>query len=141
MPYSTRGSVRPRRKLLSAGVSVAIVALTAFLIAPAGAATVHRLHRGITFSSPSVVDPVHVYGEPDIRIAPDGTVYDSGPWGTGTQRSIWEQSTDGGRTFHPMHDTAVSSPDQSDSQIAGPGGGDTEISIDHTNKVYYADLA
>jgi hypothetical protein len=95
----------------------------------------------ITFSTPSVVDTVHTYGEPDIITAPDGTVYDSGPWGTGTQRSIWNQSTDGGRTFHSLHDTAISSPEESDTQHAGPGGGDTELSIDHTNKVYYADLA
>ena len=40
-----------------------------------------------------------------------------------------------------MHDTPISSAHQSDSQIAGPGGGDTEIAIDHTGKVFYADLA
>src|SRR5438552_1521217 len=93
------------------------------------------------FGTPTVVDPTHTYGEPDIRVAPDGSVYDSGPWGTGTQRSLWEQSTDRGRTFHPLHDSEIQSPDQSDSTITGPGGGDTEIVIDHTNKVYYADLA
>jgi hypothetical protein len=96
---------------------------------------------GITFGSPSVVDPVHTYGEPDIRVADDGTTYDSGPWGTGTQRSLWEQSTDNGRTYHVLHQAPIASPDESDSFIAGPGGGDTEISIDHQNRVYYADLA
>src|SRR5947207_10265258 len=35
----------------------------------------------------------------------------------------------------------MTSATQSDTQIAGPGGGDTELSIDHTGKVYYADLA
>src|SRR5438128_2699006 len=41
------------------------------------------------FGSPTVVDPTHAYGEPDVKIAPNGDVHDSGPWGTGTQRSIW----------------------------------------------------
>ena len=66
----------------------------------------------ITFGAPPVVDPVHTYGEPDIRVAPDGSVYDSGPWGTGTQRSLWEQSTDRGRSFHVLHTPPVQSPDQ-----------------------------
>jgi hypothetical protein len=102
----------------------------------------------IGFASPVVVDPVHTYGEPDIRFGPGGGVYNSGPWGTGTQRSIWNQSTDGGRTFHPLHSPPIVSAAQSDTtvpcppgQLQCPGGGDTEIAIDHTNKVYYADLA
>jgi hypothetical protein len=96
---------------------------------------------GITFGSPVIVDPVHAYGEPDIKIAPDGTTYTSGPWGTGTQRSIWNRSIDGGATFRAMHDSPISSAAQSDTQIAGPGGGDTELAIDRAGKVYYSDLA
>src|SRR6266516_1790772 len=55
----------------------AVVALVSALAAwmggtgaQAGAAQAAPL---ITFSSPSVVDPVHAYGEPDVRVAPDGT--------------------------------------------------------------------
>lgn len=104
----------------------------------------------ITFSSPSVVDPTHAFGEPDIKVAAGGIHwYDSGPWGTGTQRSIWNESTDGGRTFHTVHAPAITSPNQSATTVPCPdgtpppcpGGGDTEISIDRTGKVYYADLA
>lgn len=96
----------------------------------------------IRFASPSIVDPVHAYGEPDVRVSPrDTTTYVSGPWGTGTQRSIWNRSTDKGRTYLTMHDTPVTSSNQSATFITGPGGGDTEISINKKGTVYYADLA
>jgi hypothetical protein len=104
----------------------------------------------IAFSSPTVVDPTHAYGEPDVKIAGGGLDwYDSGPWGTGTQRSIWNWSSDGGHTFHSLHSPAVSSPAESDTTVPCPegtpppcpGGGDTEISIDRSGKVYYSDLA
>lgn len=135
-----------------ASALVVVVALVAgqpaVASSPASPARVASTASGITFSSPSVVDPVHDYGEPDIRIAPDGTVYDSGPWGTGTQRSIWERSVDGGATFQPLHSPAVTTAAQSVTTVPCPvgvvqcpGGGDTEISIDRSGKVYYADLA
>lgn len=40
-----------------------------------------------------------------------------------------------------MHDAPITSPAQSASTVFGPGGGDTEISIDRAGKVYYSDLA
>ena len=124
-------------------MSVTLIALSLLGGGPAGAATTKppKGAGGITFGSPAVVDPVHTFGEPDIRIAPDGTTYVSGPWGTGTQRSLWERSVDGGTTYRPLHDQPIGSSFQSASQTTGPGGGDTELSIDHTGKVYYADLA
>ena len=103
---------------------------------------VRRGKSKVTFGSPTIVDPIHSYGEPDYKISPlDGASYASGPWGTGTQRSIWNRSTDGGQTFLSMHNPPIQSPNQSATTIAGPGGGDTEIMVDHTGKVYYADLA
>jgi hypothetical protein len=96
----------------------------------------------MTFSSPTIVDPIHAYGEPNLRVAKkDGTTYASGPWGTGTQRSIWNRSTDGGRTFLTLHDTPITSSNESATFITGPGGGDTEISINKQGTVYYTDLA
>jgi len=38
----------------------------------------------ITFGTPTVVDPIHTNGEPDIGIDPQGRVFVSGPTGTGT---------------------------------------------------------
>ena len=37
------------------------------------------LSPSMTFGAATVVDPVHTYGEPDIRVAPNSNVYDSGP--------------------------------------------------------------
>src|SRR5207244_9176002 len=53
----------------------------------------------IKFEVPAVVDPIHTNGEPDIGIDPQGRVFVSGPTGTGTQRSTWFGSVDGGKTF------------------------------------------
>ena len=93
------------------------------------------------FATPTIVDPVNLYGEPDLRQDPahPNTWYASGPWGTGTQLSIWNRSTDGTHTFRELHDK----PDPlhtGGSLRQPPGGGDTEIAIDHTGKFYGADL-
>src|SRR5438477_4412216 len=93
---------------------------------------------GIAFSTPTVVDPIHTNGEPDIGIDPQGRVFVSGPTGTGTQRSLWFGSVDGGHTFR------VISPGPPPSALAGteapPGGGDTDINFDRSGKQYLADL-
>jgi hypothetical protein len=121
----------------------ALLAVPALVSAGATAAPKAGGHGGgaITFSSPFVVDPVHTFGEPGLSVGPDGAYYVHGPWGTGTQRSLWERSIDGGQTYRPLHQDAIGSAFESATFIPGPGGGDTEISIDHTGKVYYADLA
>jgi hypothetical protein len=128
------------RSWLFAALLVGLMAAMAVLHG-GQAASAQTAGSGLTFGAPSIVDPVRTYGEPDVRISPDGSWYVSGPWGTGTQRSIWNRSVDGGRTFRPLHERPILSAFESDSQISGPGGGDTEIAIDHTGKVYYADLA
>src|SRR5947199_10524754 len=53
----------------------------------------------ITFGVPRIVDPFHLYGEPDIKIGPTGDVHVSGPQGTGVQRSIWNLSVDKGDSW------------------------------------------
>jgi len=57
----------------------------------------------------------------------------SGPTGTGTQRSVWEGSVDGGQTFRVMTRTAP--PTSVQSFEDPPGGGDTDLNFDHTGKV------
>src|SRR5207244_6242096 len=56
----------------------------------------------IGFETPTVVDPIHTNGEPDIAVDKFGRVFDSGPTGTGTQRSTWFGSVDAGHTFRVM---------------------------------------
>jgi hypothetical protein len=93
---------------------------------------------GIAFQVPSVVDPIHTNGEPDIALDAQGRVFVSGPTGTGTQRSTWFGSVDGGQTFR------VITPGPPPTAISGivdpPGGGDTDINFDRSGKQYFTDL-
>src|SRR5438046_5393978 len=94
---------------------------------------------GIGFQVPTVVDPIHTNGEPDIAIDVQGRVFVSGPTGTGTQRSTWFGSVDGGQTFRGMAqktrpDLIIGIP------ATGPGGGDTDINFDRSGKQYFAAL-
>src|SRR3954454_13345633 len=53
-----------------------------------------------TFGVPRVLDPIHVYGEPNLEVNPkSGAIHATGPQGTGTQRSIWNVSVDGGDSY------------------------------------------
>jgi hypothetical protein len=99
---------------------------------PSAAAT------GIRFSTPSVVDPTHVFGEPTVGIDPLGRVFASGPTGTGTQRSVWFGSPDGGHSFRPISPGPPPSPITSFQ--SPPGGGDTDLAFDSHAKQYFADL-
>src|SRR5256885_7230692 len=93
----------------------------------------------IAFETPTIVDPIHTNGEPDIAIDPQGRVFNSGPTGTGTQRSTWFGSVDGGHTFRVMSQKTVPSPIVG-IPAPGPGGGDTDIAFDRSGKQYFADL-
>src|SRR5438128_2648406 len=101
------------------------------LSAPAGAAS-------IGFETPAVVDPIHTFGEPSNAVDPLGRVFASGPTGTGTQRSIWAGSIDGGHTFRTISAGPPSNALQGTN--APPGGGDTDIAFDHNAKQYFIDL-
>ncbi|TMF21873.1 MAG: hypothetical protein E6I35_00030, partial [Chloroflexi bacterium] len=127
--------VRPR---------VAVWTLVALV---AGAVALAPLHGGvktadaaaIAFETPTIVDPIHTNGEPDIAIDPQGRVFNSGPTGTGTQRSTWFGSVDGGHTFRVMTQKIPASPAVG-IPAPGPGGGDTDIAFDRSGRQYFADL-
>ena len=106
-------------------------------VASAGASAASS--SGIGFQVPTVVDPIHTNGEPDIAIDVQGRVFVSGPTGTGTQRSTWFGSVDGGQTFRVMAQKTPPNP------VIGipapaPGGGDTDINFDRSGKQYFTDL-
>ncbi|TMF71734.1 MAG: hypothetical protein E6I15_13730 [Chloroflexi bacterium] len=119
----------------------ALVALVAGSVAlthsPLG--TVDAASSAITFETPTIVDPIHTNGEPDIAIDPQGRVFNSGPTGTGTQRSTWFGSVDGGHSFRVMAQKAVPTAIMG-IPAPGPGGGDTDIAFDRSGKQYFADL-
>ena len=123
------------------------VAIWALVALVAGAVALVPLHGGvktadaaaIAFETPTIVDPIHTNGEPDIAIDPQGRVFNSGPTGTGTQRSTWFGSVDGGHTFRVMTQKIPASPAVGIS-APGPGGGDTDIAFDRSGKQYFADL-
>src|SRR5256712_1472063 len=106
---------------------------------PAQSDTTASVTAPITFQVPTVVDPIHTNGEPDIGIDPQGRVFVSGPTGTGTQRSTWSGSVDGGQTFRVM---AQKIPPSSviGNPAPAPGGGDTDINFDRSGKQYFPDL-
>ena len=95
--------------------------------------------NSIAFETPTIVDPIHTNGEPDIAIDPQGRVFNSGPTGTGTQRSTWFGSVDGGHTFRVMAQKTVPSA-LIGIPAPGPGGGDTDIAFDRSGKQYFSDL-
>src|SRR5437868_5631975 len=110
--------------------SLVVLAVMAAAVAarPAAGAT-------IGFETPSVVDPIHTFGEPDVGVDSHGRVFASGPTGTGTQRSVWFGSVDGGHSFRAI------APGAPPSALAGfeapPGGGDTDIAFDRAGKQYF----
>jgi hypothetical protein len=132
-----------RATVLLSTAALAATGLAVGLTPASGAKGVDNVHA-IRFGVPRIVDPVHTYGEPDIRVAPNGTVYVSGPQGTGVQRSIWNASYDNGDSYRLVQDektgTAPPTAVEPTKSTMGPGGGDTEIAIDRHNNVYYADL-
>jgi hypothetical protein len=85
------------------------------------------------FAPATVVDAQRTEGEPLNLIDPDGTFWESGPWGTHTQNSFIHRSTNDGREFHLVADTGLR-PD------LPPGGGDTDIAQDDQGTMYFADL-
>jgi hypothetical protein len=95
----------------------------------------------ITFGVPSVVDPIHGVGEPDIAVDRAGHVFVSGPAGSGEQRSLWWGSGDGGSTYRVIEPIATANAIFSTPNL--PGGGDTDIAFDnqHPQTQYFSDLA
>src|SRR5438105_5015637 len=123
-------------RLLRALVPLVVGSGAVFAMAAWGAAQASG--APIAFGVPSVADPIHAWGEPTIGVDPTGGIFVSGPTGTGTQRSVWEASVDGGRSFRVI--TPNAPPTAIQSLEDPPGGGDTDLNFDHTGKVYFTDL-
>src|SRR5882762_2858297 len=121
------------KRFASLGFAALLSGASPATVPVASAGATANSSSAIGFQVPSVVDPIHTNGEPDIAIDPQGRVFVSGPTGTGTQRSTWFGSVDKGHTFR------VISPGAPPSALAGlidppGGGGDTDINFDRTGK-------
>jgi hypothetical protein len=129
------------RKYMAVGLGAAAVASVAISVSSPGSSAEpsRTASRRITFSVPTPVDPIHTFGEPTINFnIPRGQLFASGPTGTGTQRSVWEASADGGHTFRIVTPGPV--PTAFQSTNAPPGGGDTDLNFDRAGKEYFLDL-
>jgi len=139
-----------RRTALITVPAVALAAGAAMLAPPAlgAAGAAGAAPAGVSFGVPRIVDPIHVYGEPDIAVNPKtGAVHASGPQGTGTQRSIYNISVDGGDSYRILQNlpentdrAAQTSAGVPTKSALGPGGGDTEIQIAHNGRAFFNDL-
>jgi hypothetical protein len=94
---------------------------------------VSHVAGNLTFSPAIVIDPQRTEGEPLNFWDNAGNYWESGPWGTTTNNSFIHRSTDGGQEFH------VDSPDGLRPD-PGPGGGDTDITLDDQGNAYFVDL-
>ena len=87
----------------------------------------------LSFSPATVVDPQRTEGEPLNFWDGANNYWESGPWGTTTQNSFIHRSSDGGLEFHVDSPVGLR-PDP------GPGGGDTDITVDDQGNTYFVDL-
>src|SRR5947208_7550934 len=121
------------RHFASLGFAVLLSGASPATVPVASAGTSGASSSAIGFQVPTVVDPIHTNGEPDVAIDPQGRVFVSGPTGTGTQRSTWFGSVDGGHTLRVMTQKIPASP-ATGITAPGPGGGDTDIAFDRSGK-------
>ena len=136
----------PRTSLLALPL-VALAAGAAVLAPPAIGAPAPP--TGVSFGVPRIVDPIHVYGEPNLEVNPKThAVHATGPQGTGTQRSIWNVSVDNGDSYRIVQNLPANTDKAAGASGAvptksalGAGGGDTEIKIAHNGRAFFNDLA
>ena len=135
-----------RRTALLA-LPVVVLGLGAAALAPTAQGASQPTGSAVSFGVPRIVDPIHVYGEPNLAVNPKtGAVHATGPQGTGTQRSIWNVSVDGGDSYRIVQnlpgntDKAGLTGILPTKSALGPGGGDTEIKISRDGRSWFNDL-
>ena len=136
----------PRHSLVALPV-IALAVGAAVLAPPAVGASAPP--ASVSFGVPRIVDPIHVYGEPNLEVNPKThAVHATGPQGTGTQRSIWNVSVDNGDSYRIVQNLPANTDKAAGASGAvptksalGAGGGDTEIKIAHNGRAFFNDLA
>lgn len=81
-----------------------------------------------------VVDQQRPGFEPDVKTAPDGTIYSSMPFGFSTTQSFVWSSRDSGNTYQFTPGNVSGKPSTC------VGGGDTDLLVDPGGELYFSDL-
>ena len=68
-----------RSRVAFYALAALVVGVVAVARSPLGVITASS--AAITFETPTIVDPIHTNGEPDIAVDPQGRVFNSGPTG------------------------------------------------------------
>jgi hypothetical protein len=128
-----------RKRLLGWATPAAAAALIGGLMTvtsgagSAGAATASV--PAVKFSRMVVVDMQRPGFEPDVKVAPNGTIYSSVPFGFSTTESFVWSSTDHGKTYQLTPGNI--GPGKPTTCV---GGGDTDLFVDPDNNLYFSDL-
>src|SRR5579884_3716918 len=127
---------RLRGWLAAIGLTVGLFALSGTLAGQAASKpTARAVAGGISFSHAVVVDHQRPGFEPDIKIAPSGSIYTSVPFGFSTTQSFVWSSLDAGNSYQFTPGTLP--PGKPSTCI---GGGDTDLFVDPGNALYFSDL-
>jgi hypothetical protein len=130
------------RAVRRAGTAALTLALVLFIVTGAftGRASSQPSPRaaasGISFSHAVVVDHQHPGFEPDVKVATDGTIFTSVPFGFSTTESFVWSSRDAGNSYQFVPgDIATTG-----KQATCFGGGDSDLYLDAKNSLYFSDL-
>src|SRR5258708_20922171 len=77
------------RHFAALGLAVVLSGASRTTVPVASAGASVAASSGIGFQVPTVVDPIHTNGEPDIAIDPQGREFVSAPTRPGTQPTTW----------------------------------------------------
>jgi hypothetical protein len=131
----TRGAILAA--LLLAGVLATLLLLDARASTAVGAETGAQstANSAIGFSHAVVVDQQRPGFEPDVKSAPNGTIFTSVPFGFSTTQSFVWSSRDHGNSYQFVPGTI--GPGKPTTCV---GGGDTDLWVDPGNALYFSDL-
>jgi hypothetical protein len=131
------GATSGRGRWLATG-AVAMLALSAGgagLASARSSAAPRAAAAPIGFSHAVVVDHQRPGFEPDVKVAPNRTIYTSVPFGFSTTQSFVWSSRDGGNSYQFVPGSLPSG-----KPATCVGGGDTDLFVDPGNAVYFSDL-
>ncbi len=138
-------SITRRVMLVSAGLLAAVAAVVLVTAGTGSAATTHGVRHGfkaartsrIRFSHAVIVDEQRPGFEPDVKVAPNGTIYSSVPNGFSTTVSYVWFSRDHGNSYLPIPGNIGAGVNKPQTCI---GGGDSDLYVDPHNALYFSDL-